>query len=197
MTAPTREVTAEGLERDMAVSFLSRVAVLRGLTPRLGAGRPAGSPAPRVFVMGFPGSGQLGDLDDLTGEKTYDAFAVHMNTVAGNEALVLDQRRKSPGVLFFGLNPGLMKTGIRSNFMGEGSLKHRAAEFLIGLFTQTPEDYAARVVPLLAAPELEGRSGTMFGSKANPILPTDGLDDARVSQLMAASEALIDRALAS
>ena len=46
-----------------------------------------------------------------------------MNTVAGNEMLVLEQRRKTPTVLFFGLNPGLVKTRIRSNFMGEGSLK--------------------------------------------------------------------------
>lgn len=196
MTAPTREVTAEGLERDMAISFLSRVAVLRGVTPRLGTGRPAGSPAPRVFVMGFPGTGQLGDLDDLTGEKKYDAFSVHMNTVAGNEALVLEQRRAHPGVLFFGLNPGLVKTSIRSNFLGEGSLKHRAAEFFIGLFTKTPETYAASVVPLLIAPELEARSGAMFGAKANPILPTEGMDEAHVARLMAASNALVDRVLA-
>lgn len=83
-----------------------------------------------------------------------------------------------------------------ANFLGAGSLKHRAAELLIGLFTKTPEAYAARVVPLLTAPELEGRSGAMFGEKANPLLPTDGLDEARVSQLMAASNGLVDRALA-
>lgn len=197
IAAPERQVTAEGLERDMAISFLSRVAVLRGLPPRLGTARPAGSPAPRVFVMGFPGTGQLGDLENLTGEQGYGAMAVHGNTVAGNEALVLEQRRKTPSVHFFGLNPGLVKTGIRSNFMGEGSLKHRVSEFLIGLFTKTPEGYAARVVPLLTAPELEGRSGVMFGPRGNPILPSDGLDDARVEQLMAASNALVDRGLAS
>lgn len=197
VAAPAREVTAEGLERDMAISFLSRVAVLRGLAPRLGTARPAGSPAPRVFVMGFPGTGQLGDLDDLLGEQKYSAMEVHMNTVAGNEALVLDQRKKAPRVLFFGLNPGLVKTGIRSNFMGEGSLKHRASEFLIGLFMQTADEYARRVVPLLVAPELEGRSGAMFSAKGSAILPTEGMDDARVERLMAASNAFVDRALRS
>ncbi|MEU9035311.1 SDR family NAD(P)-dependent oxidoreductase [Streptomyces sp. NPDC048352] len=40
MAAKTREVTAEGIERDMAVSYLSRLAILQGLSPRLGTGRP-------------------------------------------------------------------------------------------------------------------------------------------------------------
>ena len=192
-----RAMNPDGIELDMAVSCLSRLVLLREIAGRLGKDRSSDKPRPRVFVMGFPGTGQLGDLDDLTGEKHYDAFGVHMNTVAGNEMLVLEQRRKTPTVLFFGLNPGLVKTRIRSNFLGEGSLKHRATEFLIGLFTQSPEGYAARVAPLLTARELEGRSGVMFGAKANPISPTAGLDDARVEQFMAASNALVDRALAS
>jgi NAD(P)-dependent dehydrogenase (short-subunit alcohol dehydrogenase family) len=90
MAAKTRETTAEGLERDLAISYLSRLAVLRGLRDRLGTSRPTGSPAPRVFVMGFPGAGEHGDVDDLNAERGYDAMKVHMNTVAGNEVLVLD-----------------------------------------------------------------------------------------------------------
>lgn len=34
MAGPKREVTAEGLERDVAISYLSRVAVLREIAPR-------------------------------------------------------------------------------------------------------------------------------------------------------------------
>jgi hypothetical protein len=195
--AKQREVTAEGLERDMAVSYLSRLVALRGLAPRLGTSRAAGAPRPRVFVMGFPGAGNLGNPDDLTGERSYDAMTVHMNTVAGNEALVLDARRRHPGLLVFGLNPGLIKSNIRANFMGEGSLMHRAGEFLIGLFMQSADAYAARIVPLLFAPELEGRSGALFGSKGSPILPTDGMDDTRVAQLISASEKLVAYALPS
>lgn len=36
----------------------------------------------------FPGAGQAGQLGDLNAEKAYSAMAVHMQTVAGNEALV-------------------------------------------------------------------------------------------------------------
>jgi NAD(P)-dependent dehydrogenase (short-subunit alcohol dehydrogenase family) len=195
IAAKVREVTAEGIERDMAISYLSRLAIVRELAPRLAA-RAAGSPAPRVFVMGFPGTGQLGDVGDLNAERSYDAMAVHMNTVAGNEALVLDGARRHPDVSFFGLNPGLIKTNIRANFLGAGSFKHRAAEWLIGLMMPTAEQYAERVVPLLLAPELEGRSGAMFGKKGTAILPTEGMDEPHVARFIEASEALLERALA-
>lgn len=195
IAAKTREVTPEGLERDLAISYLSRLAVLRGLAPRLGTARPSGSPAPRVFVMGFPGAGETGTVDDLNAEKAYDAMKVHMNTVAGNEMLVLDGAARDARVRYFGLNPGLVKTNIRANYMGEGSLLHRLSEFFIGLMTQTSERYAARVVPLLFAPELEARTGVMFGSKGQPILPTEGLEGAATRQYIEASEALLARAI--
>jgi NAD(P)-dependent dehydrogenase (short-subunit alcohol dehydrogenase family) len=196
LAAPTREQTAEGLERDMAVSFLSRLALLRELAPRLVAAR--GARRPRVFVMGFPGTGQVGtQLDDWNAERAYDAMAVHMNTVAGNEALVLDAKQRYPELDVFGLNPGLVKTGIRANYLGEGSLKHRLAETLIGLFTPTPKAYGERTVPLLFAPELERRSGAMFHQKGHAILPTPELVGGRAGEIVAASEALVARALAA
>jgi NAD(P)-dependent dehydrogenase (short-subunit alcohol dehydrogenase family) len=180
----TRQTTAEGLEVDTAVSYLSRVAVLDALLPRLRA------PRPRVFVMGFPGAGNLGDPSDLNAERTYRQMDVHMNTVAGNEALVLELARH-PGIGAFGLNPGLVKTNIRANVFGEGTLTQRVAETLIGLFTPTPERYARTVLPILFAPELEARTGLHFNQKGKPILPTDGLDDARVSAFGASARALI------
>lgn len=195
MAAKQREVTSEGVERDLAVSYLSRFAVLEGMTERLGRSLDTSAPKPRVFVMGFPGSGQLGDPSDLNAERGYDGFEVHMNTVAGNEALVLDGARRAPGVGFFGLNPGLIKTKIRANYLGDGSLTHRVLEFFIGLTMQSPERYAERVVPLLFARELEGRSGVMFGAKATPILPTEGFDAARAEQFAIASRALLERAV--
>lgn len=195
IAAKQREVTAEGLERDMAISYLSRLVVLQGVTPRLGTGRPAGSAPPRVFVMGFPGTGNLGTLDDLTGARAYDAMAVHTNTVAGNEALVLDGARRTKGVHFFGLNPGLIKTKIRANMLGDGSLMHTVVEFFIGLFMPSADDYARRIVPVLFAKELDVRSGVMFGAKGTPILPTEGMTEAHVTRLIDASQRLLDDVL--
>jgi hypothetical protein len=194
IAAKTREETPEHLERDLAISYLSRLAILQGLIPRLGSARADDAPTPRVFVMGSPGVGTLGDPDDLNSEASYGTAVAHGNTVAGNEALVLGAKDRFPGPAFFGMNPGLVKTDIRSNYLGTGR-KSQVIETLIGALTKSPETYAKRMVPLLFAPELEERTGLMFDAKAQPILPTRGFSDAYVDRFLSASEALLQRVL--
>jgi NAD(P)-dependent dehydrogenase (short-subunit alcohol dehydrogenase family) len=195
IAAKTREETPEHIERDVAISYLSRLAVLQGLSPRLGSARDADAPRPRVFVMGSPGTGEIGNPDDLNSERNYRAMVAHGNTLAGNEILVLGAKDRFPGPAFFGLGPYLVKTGIRSNLLGDGSITHKLVETAVGLFMQSPETYAKRMVPLLFAPELEGKTGLMFGHKAHPILPTQGLDSTYIDRYLSASEALLRRAL--
>jgi NAD(P)-dependent dehydrogenase (short-subunit alcohol dehydrogenase family) len=192
--APQRQETAEGIERDLAVSYLNRLVILRNIAPRLGTGRPAGSRKPRVFNMAYPGSGQIGDPTDLNSERSYRPLPAHMNTVAGNEILVLTGARRYPHLNVFGLNPGLIKTNIRDNFLGKGSLKSRLMETVIGLLTPTADAYAQRIAPLLVSPDLETHSGALFDSKGNPILPSEGLSDAHMKTFVAVSEALLARA---
>jgi hypothetical protein len=198
IAAKTREETAEGIERDMAVSFLNRVAILKRLSSRLGIARPPGAPQPRVFVMGSPGSGALGNPDDLNSEELkYGAMAAHANTVAGNEALALGANGMFPGPAYFGLGPGLIKTGIRENYMGRnGSLGYRLFEGAIGLFLQSPDQYARRIVPLLFTPALNGRSGILFNRKGRPTSPSKGFDGSYVTRYIVAANQLLDRALA-
>ena len=193
---PQRESTAEGLERDMAVSYLSRLAILNELGPAWVAPAAPGSTRPRVFVMGFPGTGQVGTrLDDLNAEQRYESMPVHMNTVAGNEALVHVASKRWPGAAFFGLNPGLIKTNIRANVLGgNASFRFKAVEAFIGMVTPSAEQYAERMVPLLLSPQLDQHSGALFNNKARPIERTEGLDDARAEQFVAASEVLVARA---
>jgi len=192
--APKRQETSEGLELDMAVSYLNRLVMMREIAPRLGKDKPAGSPKPRVFVMGFPGVNQKGvHVEDLNAKTWYSAMPAHMNTVAGNEMLVLDSVKRYPDVNVYGLNPGMVKTNIRANFLGEDSFTHRFVEGLLGLFTPTPETYAERIAPLLFAPELNDRSGAMFNkygqpARASPVLVDD---PAHVAAFIKASEALV------
>lgn len=197
IAAPQRELTVEGLERDHAISYYSRLAIIDAIRTKIGKSRPKGAPKPRVFVMGFPGAGQYGDanLDNLQGEQSYSAMTVHMNTVAGNEALVLHHAAANTNASFFGLNPGLIKTNIRSNFLGENSIKSFFVEGLLGLFTQSPDQYADRVLPLLVAPELEGRTGVMFNSKGDAILPSRVLTKERVKALVTKANETISRAV--
>ena len=194
--APKREETREGLERDMATSYLNRLAMLRELGPRLGKARPVGRGKPRVFVMGYPGTGQAGIAGDQNSEKTYAAFEVHMNTVAGNEMLVLDGVTRYPELNFFGLNPGLIKTNIRDNFLGKDSIKSRVTEFFIGLMTPTPEQYAERMVPLLVSADLESHSGAMFDQKGQAVLPSAEVTvESHRGAFLAESQQLVERAL--
>lgn len=191
--ASQREETAEGIERDMAISYLSRLVIVRAIAPRLGRDRVAKRMKPRVFIMGYPGSGATGAVDDLNAERSYRSMPVHMNTVAGNEMLVLDSARRYDNASFFGLNPGIIKTNIRANILGKGTLRFRVVEGLIGLLMQSAESYAARTAALLVSPDLEGRSGVLFDRKGRAVLPSDGIQS-RMNSFLSASEALVARA---
>ncbi len=177
----------------MAISYLNRLVMLREIAPRLGNARPAGGMQPRVFIMGYPGAGQIGTLGDLNAEHSYSAMTIHMNTVAGNEMLVLDSAKRYPNATFFGLNPGLIKTNIRSNLMGADTLRFRLMEWMIGLFTPSPEIYAKRITPLLISPDIESHSGAMFNQKGLAIMPSPKLTDSHMKAFLAASEALASR----
>ena len=191
LAAPKRRETAEGIEEDTAVSYLSRLVILRAIADRLGTGRDG---RPRVFVMGFPGNGQVGALGDLNAERTYKNMAVHMNTVAGNESLVLDAAGRYPGLDVFGLNPGFVKSEIRGNLFGPGTLRHRLFESALGLVTTSPDRYAHRITPVLTSPDLDGRSGAMIDRTGAVIRPTPGLTEAHVAAFLAESTELVARA---
>ena len=195
IAAKKREETREGIERDLAVSYLNRLAILQQVSHRLGTARPSSAPRARVFVMGSPGNGMLGDADDLNGLHNYSAMKVHGNTIAGNEILALGANGRFPGPAFFGLRAGMVRTGIRSNFLGEGSLTHRVFETVVGILGQSADSYAKRMVPILFAADLEGKSSVLFSEKAQPILPSRGLDNDHIVRFMRASESILTRAL--
>ena len=88
-------------------------------------------------------------------------WSAHMNTVAGNEMLVLDAAKRYPNTSFFGLNPGFIKTNIRSNLFGGDTLLYRLIEWMTGLLAPSAGTYAERLTPLLLSPDFEGRSGAM------------------------------------
>lgn len=191
LAATTRAVTSDGLERDMAVSYLNRLVMLKEIVPKLRKTENSLGFKPRVFVMGYPGTGKLGTIEDLNQEKSYGAFKAHMNTVAGNEAMVLVAAERYPGLNVYGLNPGIVKTRIRETLFGENSWKSYIIEGVIGWFTKTADQYAARIAPLLVAPELETRTGTLYDDKGQGILPSDGMTPAYAASYIEASEELL------
>src|SRR5688572_4101499 len=196
MPGPERVETAEGIERDLAVSYLNRLAMLRELGPRLGRKRMNPGSKPRVIVMGVPGANAQGHLEDLNSEKTYSPMPAHMNTVAGNEALVLYGARQYTDINFYGLNPGLIKSNIRSNMSGgQDSLRHRITEGIIGFLTMSADTYAERIVPLLFSTDIELASGAFFNQKAIAILPSEIMTPSYVNEYIEASDKLLRRVL--
>lgn len=163
--APKREETAEKIERDFAVSFLNRLVILDALCPVLKNGT-------KILVWGYPGFNQKGNLDDLNSDKNYSAMSAHMNTVAGNEILVNVFSKHYPNLIFYGFNPGLIKTNIRDNLFGENSFKSKIMEFLIGLFTPTADQYAEMIFPLFSQ---DNKSGSFFNRKGKIINGTKDL----------------------
>jgi NAD(P)-dependent dehydrogenase (short-subunit alcohol dehydrogenase family) len=196
MPGPERTETAEGLERDLAVSYLNRLAMLREIGPRLGKNRTNPLSKPRVFVMGMPGTNAQGNMEDLNSEKTFSQMPAHMNTVAGNEALVLYGARQYPDINVYGLNPGLIKSNIRSNMSGgQDSIRHRITEGIIGMLTMSAATYARRIVPLLFSTDIESASGAFFNQKAIAILPSENMTPSYVDEYMEASDKLLRRVL--
>lgn len=193
--SPKREETSEGIERDMAVSYLSRLVIIKETIARLGKNLPSTSAKPRVFIMGYPGVGNIGKADDLNAEKSYKALDVHLNTVAGNEMLVLDLTKKHKNINFYGLNPGLLPTNIRSNFMGANSIKFRLMEWVVSLVSIGTKAYAEKLTPLLISPDIENYNGMMFNQKGNAILSSKGLTDDHIKDFMMSSDFLLNKVL--
>jgi NAD(P)-dependent dehydrogenase (short-subunit alcohol dehydrogenase family) len=190
-----RKVNEDGIELDMAVSHLSRSVMVREMAPVIGSARTDGSLAPRIFVMGFPGGLREATLDNFNSERPYVWEKAHSNTVVGNEALVLESAERYPNVRFYGLNPGIMKSNIMGGLLGEGSVFHIAQQTVIGIIFQSVEQYAAKILPLLFAPDIDGQTGAMFDRNANPIFGNPYLTDRTYRmRVTEASEALIGRA---
>lgn len=184
-----------GIELDMAISYLSRLAIVKEIVERIGTDVDDTKIKPRVFIMGFPGSERQASLDDLNSEKSYSCLQAHYNGVIGNEALVLDYAERYAKVNFFGLNPGLIKSNILSVLLGSyGRFLFKIQQTLIGLFFQSADQYAERILPLLVSPDIESYSGSMFGRFADPIYSNPVLLDKKyLTRFMEESEKLIEK----
>jgi NAD(P)-dependent dehydrogenase (short-subunit alcohol dehydrogenase family) len=190
----TRVVTAEGVEQDMAVSALSRYVFIKTILPRLKSNT-------RIFIWGFPGTSGLlkqTNLEDFNSERSYAGGfgTAHMNTVALNEALV--HYLASKGIEAYGLNPGLIKSGIRDSVHGgSGGIMGTILESMIALFNPTAEDYVKKLLPVLLSSDLSLHKGAMFGQNADPIKPSPEFASTKlVTEWITAADMLATKALA-
>jgi hypothetical protein len=186
---PKRADNGEGVELDMAVSYLSRRVILERLLER------GLSPKCRVFVMGYCGfhSDKMLHLDDFNSERAYKASRAHIHTVIANDALVLGMRRRHPNLLIWGLNPGFVRTDIRSNAFRVKAFG-KVVDGIIGTHALSTQEYALVALHVLANPQLS--SGVFAWSNRNrPISPSDFLaDQSNVDKIWTLTDQLIAKA---
>jgi len=199
ITNPVRQESGEGLELDMAVSYLSRLVFSRrALEKGFGSKRVDQAHKPRIFVMGYPGASVTPTVDDFNSERKYSAIPAHMNTVAGNEALVTYLNREGKGAVnVYGLNPGMIRTDIRDNYLGKGSWTSWAVEGIIGWISISPATYADDyLVHILASPLLEDKPGLFVDQKRKIIAGNPYFaKEENLGRVISESLKLVDRAL--
>ena len=190
-----REATGEGVERSLAVSYLSRVALLDRMLARLDRLREQ---PPRVFVLGAPGTLGAALVEDLDFERSpFDPAQAQLNAVLGNQVMVHKLAEKHvDAVRLYGLNPGLIATGIRANQTSPLSALGLAKEAIIQLLAPSADDYALVVRNLIASPALEDMSGQSFNARGEPIRASPLMRDVdAVNKLWVKSSQLVKKAL--
>ena len=190
MTKKVREETSEGIEIDLAVSYLSRLVLVEELANMKKSGELKKDV--KVWVMGFPGVKNVPyDLNDLNAEKSYKAFPQHMYTVIGNECIVHKYKEELD---MFGLNPGIIATDIRSNYLGNG-YKRKILESVVSLVNISPQKYGERTARLILSPQLDGKSGLLFNQAGREVHRNPWCSDENVEEYIKQSKSLLDKVL--
>lgn len=197
----SRQETTEGLELDLASSYINRYLLLDKSLLKLKQIKEdnknfennnkffSNFEKPRIFIMAYPGDNQLGTIDDINQEKSYGVLKAHMNTVAGNESIVTHYSNEKL-INIYGLNPGIIKTNIRNNLFGNGIIS-KVMEYFIGLLNPTPEEYANLIGPLLINSKLENKSGTFYNNKGEEIKGSNNLNKEYADKFIEKSKDLL------
>eukprot|EP00475_Leptophrys_vorax_P029973 TRINITY_DN4446_c0_g1_i1.p1 TRINITY_DN4446_c0_g1~~TRINITY_DN4446_c0_g1_i1.p1 ORF type:complete len:319 (-),score=90.68 TRINITY_DN4446_c0_g1_i1:84-1040(-) len=187
LAPPKRQVTVDGIEKDLAVSYVSRFVVLNRLISRGLKGK--------IYVMGFAGAEEKGNLDDFNGEKNYNSMTQHMNTVVANDALTIGLARRNPDLSVFGLNPGLIVTEIRSNVYDGNATMEWFVESLLGLFTPTADQYGELILPVFVTDLRKPGEEIFFNQRGQPVHKSQFLsDDRNVQKVWTETERLLAQA---
>jgi NAD(P)-dependent dehydrogenase (short-subunit alcohol dehydrogenase family) len=197
-----RILTAEGIESNFAVGYLSRFALTRLLLPFLSSPRGEG-PAARILVISGAKRGGVVHYDDINLARKFSTLAAVFQLCEANDLFVLEQSRRLAAanlgsrVTIAALKVGAVRTNIRKQFplWMKVAVPLRIDPFL----TVSPDEIAASAESLLFGREFEGKSGAVFTQikRLKATLPgrrtADPQDGRRLWEL---SERLVSGALA-
>jgi NAD(P)-dependent dehydrogenase (short-subunit alcohol dehydrogenase family) len=172
-----RELTAEGVESNFAINYLSRFALTMRLLPLLeAAGRP-GEVARIVIVSGAAQHGTI-HFDDVNLTENFTTLRAVWQFCGANDVFTVELARRlaeddgDPHVTITSLKLGVVKTNIRREFP-------RWMQWLVPLvfdplLAQTPQEAAESALRLVLAEDLEGATGVLFSKikKLKQVMPT-------------------------
>jgi NAD(P)-dependent dehydrogenase (short-subunit alcohol dehydrogenase family) len=197
-----RELTAEGIERNFAINYLSRFELTRQLLPLLAAGSHLNRATRIVIVSGAAQGGKV-HFDDVNLTTNFAPLRAVLQSCRANDLLTIELARRlaivaGPGPTVTCLKIGVVKTNIRHGF--PGWMKLLVPLLIDPLLGQTAPDAADGALKLLLAEELEGLTGALFLKVRGLKRLARGADPATVEEgrrLWEISEQLVAQALAA
>lgn len=180
-----RQLTADGIERTLAVNHLAPFLLTRLLADLLVKGAPA-----RILNVGSAAyrQGRI-DLEDINLEKRFRPFAAYARSKLALLLAGLEQaeRLASRGVSVNCLHPGFAATEIFRDLPA-------GQRFLFGLLGKSPERAARSSVYLASSSVVEGVTGKFFIEKRPTVLARHAQDPELRRELWELSETLIREA---
>lgn len=190
------EWTEEGLERALALNYLSRFLLARRLIPLLRA-----APSGRLVLVANAGRYKDSlDFDDLQHRRGRRGLAVSGRTQFANDLLAVELAERLIGtrVEVTCVFPGVTRTEVFRNAVGLPRLVRLAVPLLQRLIRQTPEEAAETPAYLAGEARATGTNGMFFGPRRKVIaVPERASNPERRRLLWEASEALVAPYLAN
>ncbi|WFB88447.1 MULTISPECIES: SDR family NAD(P)-dependent oxidoreductase [Streptomyces] len=180
MALPTREVTAQGWEMQLAVNHLGHFALASALHDEL---RASGS-ARLVIVSSGAHRGTPFDFEDPQFERRpYDRWVAYGQSKTADVLLAVGARRwAGDGIIANALNPGWISTNLQRH-VDDATMRAMGAidengDIIPQPYYKTPEQGAATSLLLAASPLVEGVTGRYF--EDNQEAPVVAADDERL-----------------
>lgn len=186
------ERTSEGLERTLALNYLSRFLLVQLLLPSLSA-----APSGRVVLVANAGQyADMLDLEDLQHERAKPGLQVAGRTQFANDLLAVELAARLSGTALAVtcVFPGRVRTNVFRNARGVPWFA-RPLGPLLQLGALTPEAAADTPAFLAQSPDASALNGLFFGPRRAPIAVPERVSAARRHALWTASEQLIARVL--
>ena len=178
-----RRVSADGFELQLAVNHLAPFLLTHLLRERLAASAPA-----RVVTVSSIGHAKGAiNFDDLQSERAYDYRRAYYQSKLANVlfALALARRFAGTGVTSTTLHPGIVRTQLSHEYMGNPVFR-----FFESFISISPERAATHVVRLAADPDVAGETGTYYRGRQRVAPAAHARDEALQERLWRVSAQL-------